>query len=152
MVTLNEAYTYAFSETLSRTATTLAGPQHASHEISLTGSGELILTDLRVSSAGIVLDENVRGRMFIKDRAGRMVAEVRKEAGVALTLAIPAGRYTVTLDDGDALYGASLSVSGASKVDLDLGGARHLFYADHDIHSRSAFLLSSSRAITFLST
>jgi hypothetical protein len=122
MVTLNEAYTYAFSETLARTATTLAGPQHASHEISLTGSGELILTDLRVSSAGIVLDENVRGRMFIKDQDGRMVAEVRKEAGVALTLAVPSGRYTVTLDDGDALFGSSLSVSGASKVDLDLDG------------------------------
>jgi hypothetical protein len=121
MVTLNEAYTYAFSETLSRTATTLAGPQHASHEISLTGSGELILTDLRVSSAGIILDENVRGRMFIKDQGGRMVAEVRKEAGVPLALAVPSGRYSVTLDDGDSLLGTSVSVSGSSKAELDLG-------------------------------
>ena len=121
MVTLNEAYTYAFSETLTRTATTLAGPQHASHEISLTGSGELILTDLRVSSAGIVLDKNVRGRMFITDQGGRMIAEVRKEAGVALTLAVPSGKYTVTLDDGESLYGTSVAVSSSSKVDLDLG-------------------------------
>ena len=120
MVTLNEAYTYAFSETLSRTATTLAGPQHASHEISLTGSGELILTDLRVSSAAIVLDKNVRGRMFIKDQGGRMVAEVRKEAGVALTLAVPAGRYTVTLDDGESLYGTSVAVSNSLKVDIGI--------------------------------
>lgn len=122
MVTLNEAYTYAFSETLSRTATTLAGPQHASHEISLTGSGELILTDLRVSTAGLVLHENVHGRMFIKDQSGRMVAEVRKEGGIPLTLALPAGMYSVTLDSGDSLLMASVSVSKSSKADLDLAG------------------------------
>jgi hypothetical protein len=116
IVTLNEAYTYAFSETLSRTTSTLAGPQHASHEISLTGSGELILTDLRVSSAGITLGNDVRGQMFIKDRSGRMVAEVRKEAGIPLTLAVPSGRYTVTLVDGDTLYSTSLSVAGANKA------------------------------------
>jgi len=122
MVTLNEAYTYAFSETLSRTATTLAGPQHASHEISLTGSGELILTDLRVSSAGIILREDVRGRMFIKDQSGRMVAEVRKEAGVPLTLALPPGTYTVTLDDGETLSGTRVAISSSSRAEVQLGG------------------------------
>ncbi|MBN1685542.1 MAG: caspase family protein [Spirochaetales bacterium] len=121
MVTLNEAYTYAFSETLSRTATTLAGPQHASHEISLTGSGELILTDLRVSNAGIILHEDLRGRLFIKDRDGRMVAEVRKDAGTPLALALPVGSYTLTIDDGESLNVASVSVTSSSKVDIRPG-------------------------------
>ena len=120
IVTLNEAHTYAYNETLSRTTTTLAGPQHASYEISLTGTGEIILTDIRVASAGIVLGEDIRGRMFIKERSGRMVAEVRKEAGVPLTLAVPSGRYTVTLDDGETLLGASLAVSGSSKATLEI--------------------------------
>ena len=118
MVTLNEAYTYSFGETLSRTSTTLAGPQHASHEIALTGSGDLILTDLRVANAGIVLDEEIRGRMFISDRGGRIVAEVRKESGIPLTIALPAGRYTVTLDNDESLLSASIAVSGSGKVDL----------------------------------
>ena len=120
IVTLNEAYTYAFNETLSRTATTLAGPQHASHEINLSGSGELILTDLRVATAGVVLGEDIKGRMFIKDQSGRMVAEIRKEAGLPLTLALPAGRYSVTLDNGDTLLAANISLSRSDKFGLEI--------------------------------
>ena len=102
-VTLNEAYDYAFNETLSRTSATLAGPQHPAHEISLTGSGELVLTDLRVASAGLVIAEDLSGRFFIKDTSGRMVAEVRKEPGIALTLALPAGSYTMTVENNSEL-------------------------------------------------
>ena len=120
IVTLNEAYTYAFNETLSRTSTTLAGPQHASHEINLSGSGDLVLTDLRVASAGIVLGEDIRGRMFIKERSGRMVAEIRKEAGLPLTLALPPGRYSITLDDGNTLLAAQIALASSDKVGLEI--------------------------------
>jgi hypothetical protein len=46
-VSLNEAYHYAFSETLARTETSHAGAQHPSYNIQLTGTGDLTMTDLR---------------------------------------------------------------------------------------------------------
>jgi hypothetical protein len=115
-VTLHEAYTYAFNETRTRTSTTLAGTQHPAHQINLTGSGDLVLTDLRAASAGIVLTEELAGRAYIKDESGRIVAEIRKEAGFPLTIALPEGRYNVTLEDSSGLSVASISLSGSQKI------------------------------------
>ena len=115
-VTLHEAYTYAFNETRTRTSTTLAGTQHPAHQINLTGSGDLVLTDLRAASAGIVLSEELAGRAYIKDESGRIIAEIRKEAGFPLTIALPVGRYNVTLEDSSGLSVASISLSGSQKI------------------------------------
>ena len=46
-VTINEAYNYAFNETLARTESTRAGPQHPNYDFQIRGSGDLVLTDLR---------------------------------------------------------------------------------------------------------
>ena len=118
-VTLNEAYTYAFNETLTRTSTTLAGPQHPGHEISLTGSGDLVLTDLRITSAGVIISEDVAGRMFIKDAGGRLVAEVRKHAGMPLTFALPPGRYTVTLEGEQDLKVTEVSLVSQGRQTIE---------------------------------
>jgi hypothetical protein len=47
-ITLNEAYQFAFHETLRRTAATRAGAQHPSYDISLSGTGDVVMTDVRV--------------------------------------------------------------------------------------------------------
>ena len=52
-VTLNEAYHYAFNETLASTEKTRYGAQHPTFDISLTGTGDIVLTDLRETSAGL---------------------------------------------------------------------------------------------------
>ena len=110
-VTLNEAYSYASSETLARTANTQAGPQHPSYDIKLTGSGDLVLTDLRITTSALQLDSNLRGKLYLRDAAGRLVAEVRKPAGTAMTLSLPSGRYAVDLESGDALSEAEVVLS-----------------------------------------
>ncbi|MBN2051261.1 MAG: caspase family protein [Spirochaetales bacterium] len=97
-VTLNEAYSYAAEETLARTEQTLAGAQHASYDIQLAGSGELVLTDLRTASAKLEVDSNVAGRLYIRDTSGRLLAELRKLYGVPLSFGLPSGDYTVGLE------------------------------------------------------
>jgi hypothetical protein len=97
-VSLNEAYHYAFSETLARTETSHAGAQHPSYNIQLTGTGDLTMTDLRVASCSILLDEQLDGRLYVRSGMGNLVAEVRKPAGSDLVLALPEGRYSLTLD------------------------------------------------------
>ena len=97
-VSLNEAYHYAFSETLARTETSQAGAQHPSYNIQLTGTGDLTMTDLRVASCSIILGEQIDGRLYVRGPMRNLVAEVRKVFGTGVVLALPEGRYSLTLD------------------------------------------------------
>ncbi len=97
-VTLNEAYQFAFSETLKRTERTYAGPQHPSYDITLKGSGDLVFTDLRASSAGLKLDAAIEGNLFVRDAEGDLLVEIRKRAGKPMELGLQPGTYTVTLE------------------------------------------------------
>ena len=115
-VSLNEAYSYASSETLARTEDTMAGPQHPSYDIQLAGTGDLILTDLRAVSEQIRFEENLRGRIFVRDSAGRLVVELKKIQGTPLAVSIGPGRYSMILDDGEQLLSAELMLAGGSKV------------------------------------
>ncbi|MDQ3233131.1 MAG: caspase family protein, partial [Pseudobdellovibrionaceae bacterium] len=53
LVTLNEAYQHAYSETLQRTARTRVGAQHPSYDFQLKGQGDLVLTNLRKPSSSL---------------------------------------------------------------------------------------------------
>src|SRR5204863_6299877 len=53
LVTLGEAYQYAFARTVNATADTTIGPQHPGYDYRLSGRGELVLT--RISAASGVL-------------------------------------------------------------------------------------------------
>jgi len=115
-VTLDEVYLYAREETLKRTLNTFAGPQNASFDFQLTGTGSLILTDLSVVDAAIVLDASVAGRLFVRREIGGIVAEVDKREGGELTLALPAGRYVLTLQGDTRNYEHDLLLSSGSSV------------------------------------
>jgi hypothetical protein len=121
-VSLNEAYHYAFSETLARTETSHVGAQHPSYNIQLTGTGDLTMTDLRVASCSIIFGEQIDGRLFVRGPMGNLVAEVRKVFGTGVVLALPAGRYSLTLD--------SEGRSWETKVALSTGVHRELQPAD----------------------
>ena len=97
-VTLSEAYQFAFNETLQRTEKTMGGAQHPSRDMNLAGTGDVVMTDLRSTSAGLDLDEDVDGRLFIRDASGELVAELYKKSGRAMSLGFPAGKYIIRLE------------------------------------------------------
>ncbi|MEQ1506239.1 MAG: caspase family protein, partial [Myxococcota bacterium] len=104
-VTLYEAYSYAHQETLEHTETTQNGPQHAWYSNRLSGTGELVLTDLALTSASLVLDEALDGRALIRDADGNLVVELQKVAGRPIELGLAEGHYSVTLLSGPESYG-----------------------------------------------
>lgn len=116
VVTLGEAYQFAFRETLARTEGTRLGAQHASFDMQLVGSGDVVLTDLRRTSAGMVLAEDVAGRVFVRDDAGRLIAELHKPAGQPVRLGLAPGTYRMRLEtaDGRNLVGAVALLDGAT--------------------------------------
>ena len=97
-VTLSEAYQFAFNETLQKTEATMGGAQHPSRDMNLAGTGDVVMTDLRSTSAGLEFDDDIDGRLFIRDDKGELVAEVYKKQGRAMSLGFPAGKYCVRLE------------------------------------------------------
>ncbi len=116
-VTLHEAYQFAYHETLDRTASTRGGPQHAGYEMQLSGSGDVVLTDLRQATSSLVLAEELHGRLFIRDSLGVLLADLQKPAGREVNLGLPPGRYELRLQSGGAWSAASTPLlSGRSTV------------------------------------
>ncbi|HPX27845.1 MAG TPA: caspase family protein, partial [Treponemataceae bacterium] len=96
-VSLNELYYYAFNETLSQTERSKIGPQHPSYNITLVGSGDLVLTDISEAESVLVIPADTEGKYFIRTFEGILVSEVNKIKGNKVALALNEGYYSVTL-------------------------------------------------------
>jgi len=126
-VTLNEAYEFAFDETLAQTEASRGGAQHAAYDINLTGSGDLVLTDLRHNTARLELASEIGGRVFVRRAGGELAAELYKPAGsAAVLLALEPGLYQVTVDDGTTLRRANKDVRARGRVVLAASEMREI--------------------------
>jgi hypothetical protein len=122
-VTLNEAYKYAFDETLARTETGGHGAQHPSYDINLSGTGDLVMTDVKEASAVLVVPESVVGRVFVRDSSGQLVAEVYSPGGRVIELGLEAGHYDVLIErDTKTLMTGSLDLAKGARWELSYDG------------------------------
>ncbi len=126
VVTLNEAYHYSFAETLARTEKTRHGPQHPSYDIQLTGTGDLVLTDLREVNASLIIEKNILGRIYIRNTRGDLVVELHKTTQSAMEIGLSPGAYTVTINDRSALYQAKVSLKKGRSTNLAFGDLKTL--------------------------
>lgn len=95
-VALDEAYRYAYAQTLLDTSRTAVGGQHVTLDTNLTGHGAVALTYPARASAQLELPAALEGQLLItRTRGDTVMAELDKAAGAALRLALPAGRYHV---------------------------------------------------------
>jgi len=117
-VTLNEAYHFAFTETLARTVDMQGGAQHPNYDMSLTGTGDVVMTDVRQTSAGLVLEEDFGGRIFVRNADRRVVAELYKPGDRAVELGLEPGRYEVYLERQRDLHLADIDVADGERRSL----------------------------------
>ena len=117
-VTLAEAYQFAYEETLRHTR---AAPraQHPAYDIQLAGTGDLVLTDLRSTSAALVLADELSGRVEVRDALSRLVVEFSKEPQRPLRLGLPPGQYRIALTQGEDRREASLVLRRDSETRLE---------------------------------
>lgn len=116
-VTLNEAYQFAFTETLGRTVDSKGGAQHPSYDINLSGAGDVVMTDVRQTTATLVLDENLEGRFFV--RTGQaLVVELYKPKGRKVELALEPDTYEVRVEIDRAARLARAQVTEGARVTL----------------------------------
>ena len=138
-ITLNEAYQYAFAETLRRTESTQGGAQHPVYEIQLTGTGDLVLTDLRNTSATLKIDPELQGRVFVHDTEGELVAEMSSSEEREINLGVAPGLYSLrVLSDKDLLE---------SEVKLEKGDTLHLRRGDFLMKDKELALARGPRIL-----
>ena len=118
-VTLNEAYQFAFNETLGRTVDTKGGAQHPSYDISMSGTGDVVMTDVRQTTATLVIGESLEGRFFVRTASQDLVVELYKPRGRAVELAVEAGMYDVRLERDKGSLVARTEVVDGARVVLD---------------------------------
>ena len=128
-VTLNEAYQFAYSETLARTERSVGGAQHATYDIQLSGTGDLVVTELAATSARLLLAEELEGRLFVRDKRGDLVVELRKDAGRPLSLGLAPGDYTVLLEGPMETREAAVTLVDGEPLLLELARFRRVALA-----------------------
>jgi hypothetical protein len=117
-VTLNEAYKFAYDETLQRTETSRVGAQHPSYDIQLAGTGDVVMTDLRASGSRLVLAREIAGRIYVRDQADHLVVELRKEPTYPVELGLEAGLYHVVFDRDGSISKRDFQVPGNGRVEV----------------------------------
>ena len=110
-VTLQEAYQFAAQETLARTERTQSGPQHAAYEFDLTGTGDMVVTDVRGTQSGLVLAPELSGRIIVRQKDGTLIAELHKAPGSTLELGVEPGEYVVALEGAPTLVQTELALA-----------------------------------------
>jgi len=116
-VTLNEAYQFAFNETLGRTLETQGGAQHPSYDINLSGTGDVVMTDLRQTTATLILGEELDGRFYVENENRELVVELQKPYGRRVELGLEPGKYQIIVErDETAIQATSELAEGEQFV------------------------------------
>jgi len=120
-VSIDEAYRYAYHQTLLATAETAVGGQHVTFEADLKGHGEVPMSFPRAATASIELPAALEGKTLVQDRrAHAVVAETYKAKGAAVRIAVAPGDYEVLVRHGQALSRCQVTAGpGGAAVDLD---------------------------------
>ncbi len=118
-VTLSEAYQFAFNETLSNTEKTQGGAQHANYDMKLTGTGDVVFTDVRQISSGLLLGETVRGRVFVRNQDGHLIVELNKQPGRSIELGLEPNEYVVSLEQKGDYKTTTLTIPKGKRLVLN---------------------------------
>jgi hypothetical protein len=118
-VTIDEAYRYAYHQTLLATTETAVGGQHVTFEADLKGHGDVPLSYPRAATAAIELPAALEGKTLVEDRrASTVVAEIYKARGAAVRIAVAPGDYRLLVRHDQVLMRCDVAADGS----VDLAG------------------------------
>ena len=117
-ITMNEAYQFAFNETLAQTTKTISGPQHPYTDIQMSGTGDVVMTDVRQASVILALGEEIFGQIFIHDRDDRLVVELTKPAGRKIELGLEEGEYRVINIPEGGVFESTIKLAEGEEYEL----------------------------------
>lgn len=120
VVTLAEAYQYAYSHTLAATLPSAWGPQHPSYEYRLSGTGDLAMTQVGVNLPALSFPPG-QGRVYVVSTAADdVMAEVSAQAVGRVRLVLPRGRYRIVAREDHRAWGAEVSLGARMGADVSV--------------------------------
>jgi hypothetical protein len=130
-IVLDEAYRYAYQDTLRATSRTRSGIQHPTFRYDLRGQGEIVLTRPEAYAGQRATLSFPGGLAFLlmRDNAdGPVVAELSERAPTR-TLSLRGGRYFVRARARDVLYEGSLDAANGVGTTVSLERLERIEYA-----------------------
>lgn len=131
VVSVEEAYDYAYQHTLSASSRTAHGLQHPTFHFDLRGKGSIQLTWVRAPGSGLGLLAVPKGRtvlLFGGDESGPVIAEVGV-MDAQRELALDPGRYFVRARAGDYLLEGFTDVNPGQSTQLSEADLTRVEYA-----------------------
>jgi hypothetical protein len=123
VVTLAEAYQYAYSHTLAATLPSVWGPQHPSYEYRLSGTGDLVITRVGRERQAISFPPG-QGRVYVVSTAAdEVMAEVTAQPQGRVRVVLPGGRYRVVAREGRRAWLAEVTLRPAGGADTAVESA-----------------------------
>jgi hypothetical protein len=98
---------------------TKGGAQHPSYDINLSGAGDVVITDVRRTTAQLVLGDELEGRFFIKTASQGLVVELYKPRGRSVAIGLEPGSYEVRVERDDVALVARTELVDGGSVALD---------------------------------
>ncbi len=111
VVTLGEAYAYAYEQTLKSSMTTLVGAQHATYDYDLRGRADPVLADLRTIGDHAQVLLSTPGDYLLTSTGSDAVLIEASVKTPSATLLVPAGRFAVRLRTRTNVYQTELAFS-----------------------------------------
>jgi hypothetical protein len=119
LVTLGEAYSYAYEQALKTSMTTLAGSQHATYDYDLRGRADPVMSDLRNSGdqANLTLASTGEYLVMSADSSAVIVEANIKTPNTVVVL--PAERYQVRLRTRTNVYQGEVALRAGQTQTVD---------------------------------
>lgn len=112
VVTLSEAYQYAYAQTVRSTALSHAGLQHPRYQYDVRGTRDLALSWPGGAESHLTLRARTAGPFLVFSAGGQtLYAEVPVEPGDTPRIALPAGDYAVQKRTASGLLSAMVSLA-----------------------------------------
>src|SRR5262249_40050020 len=83
------------------------------------GSGDVVITDVRQTTATLVLGEDLDGRFFIRNAAQELVVELYKPFGRKVELGLEPGEYEIRIEREKAALLAKTRIDDGATITLD---------------------------------
>jgi hypothetical protein len=118
IVTLGEAYGYAYEQSLKTSLSTIVGAQHATFDYDMSGRTDPALTDLRARGERAELLVSEPGEyLFLGASSGALILEATIRTARTPVL-LPAGRYLVRRRTRTHMYRAEVALQAGASTEL----------------------------------
>jgi hypothetical protein len=118
-ITLSEAYQFAFDGTLTQTEKTMAGPQHPSYHIEMSGTGDVVITEIGKSAALLNIKKDVNGKIYVHNQDNVLVVELNKTGGREVSIGLSPGKYRIIAIGAGTIMESRVSLEDEKSLVLE---------------------------------